>query len=184
MSNYNSPAAARKPAHVGYPGQTPAPKAGGPLTRKFGGERVSALLSALMSVRADVEDETVRTKYGLCWQLDEALEDAGENPENLRELSNCLYRAWPDFSGDINYPVPGRGTDDEDEAVAGHWASYYYNDGEALDFDYPPEVAEAYYNAVEDGVLHDENFWAGAYGEKRKQLLQFMIDTLVAEGAA
>ena len=183
MSNYNSPAAAHKPAHGGYPGQTPEPKAEGPLTQEFGADRVSALLSALLSVLAGVEDGTISTDTALCYNIEDVLEQHGENPYNFKDIRDYLYRKWPDFSGNSTYPVPGRGTDDEDEVVAEHWAARY-SWGEELDFDNPSEVAEAYFNTVEDGVLHYEDFWTGAYGEKRKQLLQFMIDTLVKEGAA
>lgn len=199
MANYNSPAAAHKPAHGGYPdpdaylyensalgkttgetAQVQQPKTGGPLTQEFGVTKVAALLAVLLGLRASVEDGTIRYYHALCWSLDDALEDAGEKPSAFVGIRDYLYRKWPDFSGSIAFPVPGRGTDDEDEAVADHWMRRY-SDGEELDFDDPGDVADAYYNSVDDGILHDCNFWIGAYGEKRKQLLQFMIDELTKE---
>lgn len=180
MANYNSPAAAHTAAHGGYPGQVQEPKAEGPLTQEFGAGRVSSLLSALVGVRASVEDGTHYTDVALCGLLEDALEDAGEKYSAFVGIRDYLYRKWPDFSGNVAYPVPGRGTDDEDEDVADHWMRRY-SFGEELDFDDSGDVADAYYNSVDDGILHDNNFWVGAYGEKRKQLLQFMIDELTKE---
>lgn len=181
MANYNSPAAAHKPAHGGYLGQVQEPKTEGPLTQEFGADKVSALLSALVSVRAGVED-CAAPDVALCSILEDTLEAHGENPYAFVDIRNYLYKKWPDFSGNATYPVPGRGTDEDDGTVSDHWMCRY-SDGEELDFDDPATVADAYYNAVDDGILHDYDFWAGAYGEKRKQLLQFMIDELTKEAA-
>lgn len=183
MSKYNSPSAAHKPAHGGYPGQIQESKVEGPLTKKYGAKHVAVLLTALIGVRSGLEDGALSTSRSLCSALGCALRSAGEDEYDFVGIRHYLYQSWPDFSGRPIYPVPGRGTDEEDEAVAEHWA-VAYSDGEELDFDDGAELAAAYFNAVDDGVLHDGNYWVGAYGQKRKQLLQYMIDELIKEAIA
>jgi hypothetical protein len=60
------------------------------------------LLQALKKVKATFEDGTIHRWSGLCYNL----ECQGYHDTQSEELRS-LFRSWPKFSGDIEYPVHG-----------------------------------------------------------------------------
>ena len=101
--------------------------------------------------------------------------------DGVGELRKQLFEEWPKYSGHACWPVPGHGTEEDDGLV------YEYVMGrcnEELDFDDQPRLAEMYFDAVKEGVLHNGNFWTGRYGYLRRELMQFMIDELQKEAIA
>lgn len=142
------------------------------LSEEYGAETVSALLSAMLLVREQVADG-VRPDQAICvriWALDTF---GGVRGLEAKTLLRHLYSVWPKFSGSRTYPVPGSGEDDE-------LVVEYYRDSVGfvpgpVDSGY---LAEMYFDAVDGGELHDGDFWAGRYGELRRELMQFVIDEL------
>ena len=70
------------------------------LMRKFGRQAMKAeLLEALKKIR-----ERPMPRFGICHQLAPHLSD--ENPGYWRSELRGLFRRWPQFSGDADFPVP------------------------------------------------------------------------------
>lgn len=156
------------------------------LSEQHGAICVNVLLTCLLMARAEVEDgedlgQALCSKLDDCWSKS----DTETHPlDAVNRLRRQLYREWPKFSGNETFPVPGRGTVEDEEIVAEVYLDRYTEDGEELDFDNQCKLADIYFNAVDDGDLHDGEYWTGRYGELRRELMQFMIDELQKEAIA
>jgi hypothetical protein len=147
------------------------------LSDRYGEICVNDLLGALLKSRAEVEDGDGPVQ-SLCAKIES---HSNSSSSGVLTLSRQLFREWPKFSGCVTFPVPGRGTGEEDEIVAENYLSRYTVHGEELDFNNQIAVAYCYFNAVDDGKLHAGCLWTGLYGDLRRELMQFMIDELQKE---
>lgn len=87
---------------------------------------------------------------------------AGHWSEQWEEIRDGLFEAWPEYSGNRYYPVPGI---------------------ECAD---PEETEPEYYDFEDAEVTFDDcsNMWEGEYGASRTRLLNFMIDEITKEVVA
>lgn len=137
------------------------------LSEEYGAETLSALLSAMLVVREQVADGE-RPHQAICvrlWAL------GGMRGLKAETLLRHLYSVWPKFSGNSAFPVPGSGE-------APELVDEYYGDDDAIVPLGLDLLAEMYYDAVDGGNLNGGDFWAGRYGELRRELMQFVIDEL------
>lgn len=103
---------------------------------------LKVLLDACLNVKAHPN-----VKFGICVNLILSFEDSILLEQVLCDLENIrdiIFKEWPNYSGDIRYPVPSL---------------------------FPLISSENLY-------YHTDNMWIGEYGDLRKELLQFMIDSL------
>lgn len=117
------------------------------------------LLEALLRVKSQLEADKQDPNTGLCWavncQLYEmGLTDVTGHINDIKLPLKEIFKQWPEFSGDIVYPIAIDGA--KDQAT---W----------LQFDL----------ASDEGAM-----WTGEYGAARIRLLDFCIVTLEKELAA
>lgn len=149
------------------------------LSKVFDKAILSIMLESLLRVRAGIEEGHADESKAMCMLTSDYWcdNDVGLlQREALCRLRRYLYRSWPKFSGNSDFPVPGAGDKETDEIAAKAWVRDRH--GPDLDFGISSDVAEAYFDAVHGGGLNGGNMWAGAYGNLRRELLQFMIDEL------
>lgn len=94
--------------------------------------------------------------HGLCEHIKACSSDRDERVAIQNALRHC-FRLWPEYSGDISYPVPSPD-------------GYEYD---ADGYEYDDYGAECAYDQL--------YLWTGPYGEARKRLLDFIIQTLSEE---
>lgn len=166
------------------------------LSEKYGEAQVAFLLEGLVALRSKVEnafegeeDPRDADYHGICWNMKERyIERTEQFPADLlalyghdhhatcfglvrvwSELRDELFLSWPEFSGNIWYPVPGIGV-----------ACSYDEDEEC-------ELSASEYSSVDAEVTFDAmsgSMWEGEYGESRIRLLSYMIDQLTKEALA
>lgn len=106
------------------------------------------------------KESELREYQGICGHMADcpAREAAYLGFRSLDELLEAIFEQWPEYSGNPMYPVPG--TDDDEENMH-------------LFYDYYDDAAE---------YAYEENtcVWDGTYGESRRALLTFIIESLRA----
>lgn len=119
-------------------------------------EHENDYLKTLLSICLQIQRDPVTTT-GICSNVSNALrlivwdlseEMQGTLQDEFEALLTIFFETWPKFSGNIAFPVPDFRSD---------WDRY-----------------------SRAGVIFWEcyDYWSGEYGDLRKELLQFMIDSL------
>lgn len=99
----------------------------------------------LLNALRDVKEPPYR---GICVIVWRAVPFDHPHKAEVNQLMDDLFLRWPEFSGNIKYPVP-----------------------------HPTMAADDAYPMGVYG-LNDVSMWHGEYGESRRRLLRWMIDEL------
>lgn len=107
------------------------------------------------------QETELKEGTGICGHMADApaREEVYLGFRSLDEILAAIFEQWPEYSGNPTYPVPA--TEDDEE---------YMDEFDDLFYDDPAEYA------------YEENtcVWDGTYGESRRALLTFIIDSLRA----
>lgn len=123
------------------------------------------LLAALCEVRGKVSGdflEPILQSKGICsaalMHITFEKGDVRDSQIAYLNMLSALFSGWPDHSGESEYPVPAIDCGDDD------------------DTEHEIVASSAYYRAYDQGDM-----WYGEYGDKRRELLDYAIDTLKKE---
>lgn len=99
----------------------------------------------LLNALRDVKERPYR---GICSSVWRTVPFDHPHKMEVSQLLDNLFQRWPEFSGNVGYPVP-----------------------------HPTLAASSAYMMGTYG-LNDVSMWRGEYGESRRRLLNWMIDEL------
>lgn len=115
------------------------------------------LLDVLISICKSMKNPENWHGYGICFCIAERCETSDDRV-NLKRTFRDIQKDWPEYSGDMTYPVPAFGCDD---------------DGEDEE---PPFFAQEAFENASDKEMWDEH--DSPYAATRWRLLNFVIDRL------
>lgn len=106
------------------------------------------------------QDSELKEYQGICGHLSDAtwVVSSGSRFYIMYDLLQSIFEQWPESSGNSVYPVPASEDDEENMNLC----SDYYD------------------NAAEYAYEENDCMWDGTYGESRRALLTFLIESLRA----
>lgn len=107
------------------------------------------------------QESGLREGAGICAHMADcpAREDDYLGFRSMDEIREAIFVQWPEYSGNPVYPVPAS---EDDEEIMDEFDDLCYDD--------PAEFA----------FEENDDMWAGTYGESRRALLTFIIESLRA----
>lgn len=134
---------------------------------QYDSDTLAAALRIALGIRAAVDEgDEEQAICGLWDDLEhEEVNGHGLSWRDLTAIRDGLYLSWPKYSGCSTYPVPA-----SPELIA-QWGEY---DGEVGSDETFEEVTAKF------AYDESENMWQGEYGKLRRELLDYIIDSLAA----